>query len=696
VCWNEAVEAGWGIRFAAAAPGESSLGGIEDVWNSPGVCLPPSVCFFEHQPCAAWAVLEEGVLRVKLARRGTRGWSIVGTLSDGRVDCFRVDLTSTDDALFVAWDQYRGNGEYEIVLAEHRSGFSRVLARLGAGNERWLCPRILATDSGGIYMTWVVLREVMDDRGIVDHFPFAMVGCYENGKVTYLKDDENPQDQRIVADLRDGLLASKTYKGYVGLRRNPQLALSEHGVLWCIWEQRCEEATSATEGSLLGRALGQDGNWSPVFRLCEEGYCYAVPSRFSHGRLPVSFLVFQGKETEVLKTKFQSMERSEMRSADVKRWSRWRCTAIKTEKESRSHRVQVGDEVYHLFWADTHCHSNFSPDAEGEVDELIHFGRDQAGLHAMSVIDNDYYPHKALTEPEWRINQAFSEHFTQPGEFVLFPGYEFTFHSRELDPEFNHRCVIYPRAGGRLVRRIDADGEDVSRLYRSLRGGKAMACPHHCSYRIEDASIDWNVEVCSSWRVCLEETDFTIRQLLRGERFGFIGSSDTHRAVPGLGGALTGIYATALTPEALFDAYRNHRCIATQGARIYIDFRVADLFIGSSGAADPEPKIEAFVEAPQEIELLDLVRDGVVLRQYRPAACSARVRLKERGLVRGDHFYYLRVKLKGDPSMNFEGKAKEGSLDPFTLESRYPHNLARASGVFAWTSPIWVRVGCTE
>ena len=83
-----------------------------------------------------------------------------------------------------------------------------------------------------------------------------------------------------------------------------------------------------------------------------------------------------------------------------KRDARWRMTSVKPEAKPTG-KVKLPAGEYSVFWADTHCHSNFSVDAEGEVDELVHFGRDMAGLDAMAVVDNDYYPHKALTEPEW-------------------------------------------------------------------------------------------------------------------------------------------------------------------------------------------------------------------------------------------------------------------------------------------------------
>jgi hypothetical protein len=344
---------------------------------------------------------------------------------------------------------------------------------------------------------------------------------------------------------------------------------------------------------------------------------------------------------------------------------------------------------YRLVWADTHVHSVQSPDAEGEVDELVHFARDVAGLDAVTIIDNDYYPHKALTEAEWRRHQAMAAHFTEPGRFVFLPGYEFTYHRGDLDPDFNHRCVIYPRSGP-LLRRIDPESDTDAKMLAALSGTDGMAYPHHCSYALIDPTVEWTIEACSSWRVCLEETDFTLGQLRSGAKIGFVGSSDTHRLVPGFGGARTGLWVRELSPEGLFDAYRSRRCLATQGRNVRIDFRAAGEPIGSTVDASGPVELIAEVGAPIAIEFIELLRDGEVIARIEPDGPSGRLACSDEPAA-GEHFYFVRVKLTGDASFNVEGQARGNPLKPFSQTSRYPHNLARAEGPFAWASPIWVR-----
>jgi len=175
--------------------------------------------------------------------------------------------------------------------------------------------------------------------------------------------------------------------------------------------------------------------------------------------------------------------------------------------------------------------------------------------------------------------------------------------------------------------------------------------------------------------------------LKAGAKFGFVGSSDSHRSVPGLGGALTGIFATELTPAALFDAYRRRRTVATQGFPLFVDFRAGGVFIGGEATVSTPPVIRATVETPDPIEFVELIRDGVALERFEPNATTCEVATTDTAVGTGEHFYFLRIKLVGDPSFNMPAGT---SLGAHSSDSRYPHNLARARGVFAWTSPVWL------
>jgi hypothetical protein len=351
--------------------------------------------------------------------------------------------------------------------------------------------------------------------------------------------------------------------------------------------------------------------------------------------------------------------------------------------------VDSPDGPLRLFWLDLHCHSVLSPDAEGEPDELLAYGRDIAGLDGMAIVDNDYYPNKALSQAEWRHEQELAEAWTEAGRFIVFPAYEYTFHNEALTPDFNHRYVVY-RRNGPLVRRIDPEGFTLEDLIGHIPPDDTMLVAHHPTW-VLSGEVPEHVEVASSWRVCIEETDFIGKRLAAGDRFGFVASSDSHRACPGMGGALTGVYARALTRDDVFDALRRGRTVATQGSRVRIDFRVGDLFVGEEGDVHGNPILRVRVEAPRPVEYIELVRDGRVVSRLGGEGPSVTAELSDESASPGEHSYFARVKMEGDPSFNAPDDPPD-FYKPFRTDGRYPSNLARARGPFAWTSPIRARV----
>jgi hypothetical protein len=685
--WNEFQKGVWKIKYAPLINDPFSLGTVETVFSSSSLCLPPVGEYFSGSMWVAFSAIDGGNLRIMAAKQTDDSWELMGPISETGIDAFRPTICSNSENLYIFWDQYK-NSKYEIAGSILRkNGFCSISPR-GEADERWFCPDAVSNNNGQVFLSWVVMRETTDDRGIVDHIPFGMVGQLKHGQIEILEDHNHPDNRRVIADLREGLLASNIYKGYLGLRRNPMLSTDTDGRLWCFWEVRMEAEATALSGHLAGRCF--DGkSWSEPLLMGNPGYGYAIAKYFDGKKLPISFFQFAEKGKNIISGDTIDITQKQPYVIEEEKWKRWgRFNIPQLIKNRRT--VEINDSQYTMFWADTHCHSNFSADAEGEPDEIVHFGRDIAGLDALCVIDNDFYPNKSLSPAEWQIHQEFSRHFTRTGEFVLFPGYEFTYHRQDLSPDFNHRCVIYPGPEGQMFRRIDQGSRTDKELLAKLKQTNGMCYPHHCSYELIDADKEWNVEVCSSWRTVLAECDFSVNQLKAGHQFGFVGSSDAHRANPGLGGALTGLFATELTPEALFDAYRNRRIIATQGFAVFMDFRVAGLFIGSQGFVKEAPLITAEIEAPDLIEYIEVFRDGEIIHRETPGNAACQLSFTDSDLAPGHHFYFLKLKLVGEPALNSDPALN--SKQPFEVDSDYPHNLARARGVFAWSSPIWIKI----
>jgi len=694
VAWNAWMDGEWYVLFRSLVDAFSSTGGVspELVRRSGSVIFPPAVADDGGAICVVWEEEADGCFRIYSSSRAIYGneWAAPKLLSTDEADCLRPCIVPVNDGWLIAWDRF-ADGRHAIQYTVVNGSRDPSIVTLSHDRERWLMPRCVSDRHGNAYMAWLAVSLAGHEAlGVYDHQTAGICAKIEGDTARILEDRDSPWDARFAADLREGLLATEIHNGHHGLRRNLQPCIWNDR-LWLCWELRKEAYQTQARGFLVGR-VWEDDAWSPTVLLHADKLSYSLPSNLDRADVPVFFADMERADGEIVQ--FDTLDLSNrvaFEQRDVREWAQWR-PAARISAPRRREPLDVGDEKLRLFWADTHCHSVLSSDAEGELDELVAVGRDLAGLDIMAIVDNDYYPFKALTEAEWRMLQDTAKHYTQPGRFVMLPAYEYTHWRRGQDgkgAEFNHRYVLYPLTGGPLVRRIDPAGADDAALMRTLRHTDAQLVAHHTRWELLDPNLDRDVEVCSSWRICIEECDFVHRQLQAGQKFGFVGSSDTHRMVPGLGGALTGVFATELTPEAVLDAYRRRRLIATTGCRMLIDFRVGDHFIGAEGSVVGIPGVVGRVRAPREIERVDVVRDGQVIRRLTPGAGTIEFELADEDASAGSHFYFVRVKLVGDPSFNI-GTENMHDYRAFQMSGRYPGNWARADGCFGWSSPIWI------
>jgi hypothetical protein len=278
-----------------------------------------------------------------------------------------------------------------------------------------------------------------------------------------------------------------------------------------------------------------------------------------------------------------------------------------------------------------------------------------------------------ISDAAWRTLQDLVRRFYAPERFVTLLGYEWS-------------CARY---GDRSVYYL-ADDQPIRvprtlpELYRMLEGVDAMLTPHHTGYARGRRGTNWNVhnpilernvEVVSL-HGCSEEPRggfFPLNNigmgsnvpggsvqdaLARGYHLGLVGGSDGHR--PRDPHVLTGVYAPALTRDALWDALYHRRTVATTGAqRIRLAFRMEGEWQGSLLALDTLPHFTIDAEGTASIARMELIENGEVVRTW--PGTGNRLAVNERLSrvpERPDNYYYVR--------------------------------LLQADGNLAWSSPIWV------
>jgi hypothetical protein len=239
----------------------------------------------------------------------------------------------------------------------------------------------------------------------------------------------------------------------------------------------------------------------------------------------------------------------------------------------------------------------------------------------------------------------------------------------------DHRTVIYPPAGGPVVRHPEV-GNDILKLYEAVADSGGVTCTQHHTWDLVGHPVEVGVEVTSGWHLYIRDPARLHRALDAGHRVGLVANGDSHRRCPGLAGALTGIYAEALTPGAILDALRDRRVYATNGSRIVLDSRANGSIMGCEvSAPDGRVEIVLSVVGTRPIVRATLLRDGEEVKTFEGRGTRKLSAVYEdENLSTGTHWYYWRIVQEGEAPA-------------------YPGNVEVARGPLAWSSPHWVRSG---
>lgn len=268
----------------------------------------------------------------------------------------------------------------------------------------------------------------------------------------------------------------------------------------------------------------------------------------------------------------------------------------------------------HAWWHDM-------PSGEARLDGLVRYHRD--GFQRL--------------ERMWPHVQDVTEAVHEDGRFVSFLSFEW--HSLA----HGDYCVYYRAPRGELLR-ADTLDELRAGLRRSRESGvAAMAIPHHVGYLRGRRGINWAtydsglspvVEIVSM-HGCGEDDvaprpylhtmgprdagSTAVRGLRLGHRFGFIGSTDHHSAHPGSHGyGRVAVWAEELTRESIWDALEQRRCYAITGDRIRLATAINGVPMGGVAAASDRREIAVDVRGLDEIDHVEVVRNGETVHRAGP------------------------------------------------------------------------------
>ncbi len=307
------------------------------------------------------------------------------------------------------------------------------------------------------------------------------------------------------------------------------------------------------------------------------------------------------------------------------------------------------NKPFKVFFADLHSHTSYS-DGKLKPADAHKYARETAKLDVFILTDHL----ESVNDPEWKDTCQVVDGANEGGSFVTFPGIEWT-------KKWGH-CNIY----GAEIRvwpndpaefyKAAADAGVILKFNHPGNGTKSHAGLAYSE--IGDRAVQ-AIEV----RKTDEEAAY-IRALDNGWHLAPDGSSDTHSPNWGNRGRWTGILATELSREAIWDAMKNRRVYSSLDRNCRLSFKANGAQMGSIVEKPAKAvKIAVQVSDPDEgddIAKIELFEDGKVVQVYEPnkrgtcwlAGCSPPA---------GKHYYFAKV--------------------------------TQADGNLLWSAPVWVTVG---
>lgn len=222
--------------------------------------------------------------------------------------------------------------------------------------------------------------------------------------------------------------------------------------------------------------------------------------------------------------------------------------------------------------------------------------------------------------------------------YALEPFRQLTVYFEWHSNAYGDHCVYYKQAAGAPI--IDAPDLPALRAAVKQAPAPAFLVPHHIGYKRGSRGINWDafspelspVAEIFSFHGASEGSEGPYPYLHsmgprheqstarygweQGHVFGVIGSTDHHNAFPGsYGYGRLGVWATALTRDAIWDAIASRRTYALTGDRIALAFALNGQPMGAICPPARERWIEVEVYGGSSLDYVEVLRNNQIIHR---------------------------------------------------------------------------------
>lgn len=300
-----------------------------------------------------------------------------------------------------------------------------------------------------------------------------------------------------------------------------------------------------------------------------------------------------------------------------------------------------------VYYGDLHSHCDLSY-GHGPLDAALHNARLQLDFASITV--HAVWPDLPADDPalaylvdyhrlgfaraqaNWPTYLATVDAQNADGRFVTFASFEW--HSNA----YGDHCVYYKQASGAPI--IDAPDLPALRAAVAQTGMAAFVVPHHIGYKQGARGINWAafteemspVAEIFSFHGLAESSEGPYPYLhsmgprheqstahygwAQGKVFGVIGSTDHHNAFPGsYGWGRLGVWAAALTRDAIWSAIAERRTYALTGDRIELAFAINGRPMGAICPPDAERWIEVAVSGGASLDYIEVLHNNRIIHR---------------------------------------------------------------------------------